>query len=88
MKLKHAFATLTFTVAATLSAGAAVNTVKAFPPRLMPTEKAQANPVMRAPLNQERNKGLKVFGATLLDWDRVRHFSNWYENEYTLEKLN
>ncbi len=90
MKLKHAFATLTFTVAATLSAGAAVNTVKAFPQRLMPTEKAQAqtNPVMRAPLNQERNKGLKVFGATLLDWDRVRHFSNWYDNEYMLEKLS
>ena len=49
---------------------------------------ATAKGPVKAPINQERKKGLKVFGFTQIDYNKYRNFCNWYENEYMLDKLN
>lgn len=87
-KFKQLIATFVCTTTMALTANATVHTTDAFPPMLKPTAKVQAPAKHRAPLNQERAKGLKVFGATSIDYDKVRHFANWYENEGYLDKLS
>lgn len=70
-----------------VSAASVDRTVSSFPGRFVPEAGASVSKMMRAPLNQQNKKGLKVFGATQYDTDKVRHFVNYYENENYLEKL-
>lgn len=64
--------------------------VKEFPPRFLPEQnapKAQKAPA-KAPLNQERELGTKIFGVTSLDSYVDRHFVNMYSGRtYDLEHL-
>lgn len=78
---------LTLAAASTLSAGAADVKVTAFPPTRPESPQLQAKP-MNAPLNQERKKGLKVFGTSYIDYNRSRSFVNYYENQFLLDRLS
>lgn len=72
---------------AALPANGIKPTAKAFPPRNPNIVSATSNNRIKAALNQEKKKGLKVFGVTFNDYNRRRHFVNYYQNEYELEKL-
>lgn len=62
--------------------------IKEFPAFYVPQENAAERIMQRAPLNQDKRDGLKVFGATQIDSNRSRSFVNYYENRFDLEKLN
>lgn len=82
---------LTFTLAAAcmaVSVSGSAKTCNTFPPLLPPRADAVMKAPQRAPLNQEAKAGLKVFGATQMDYYRKRSFVNYYENKYDLERLN
>lgn len=62
-------------------------------PAMMPTQTEAAaaigNKPMRAPLNQERPLGTKLFGVTAYDFDIARHYVTLYSNQPgKLNKLN
>lgn len=76
------------TVALMTAVSASAFKVTGFPERLMPTQNVTKAGIQKAPLNQEAKLGTKVFGYTAIDYDRARHFVNYYENRYDLEKLN
>lgn len=87
--MNHRTSTLTLAAVALLTASSAsAFKVTGFPERLTPSEKAAKPGMQKAPLNKEAKLGTKVFGYTSIDYDRVRHFVNYYENSYELEKLN
>lgn len=75
-----------------ISASAVSRTVTEFPtPFATPTENA---PILekrqqRAPLNQERALGTKIFGVTSYDFDIARHYVHVYSSQPgVLKKLN
>lgn len=82
--------TLTLAAVALMTAASASAEFKVteFPKRLIPDRNVTKAGMQKAPLNQEAKLGTKVFGYTAIDYDRVRHFANYYENRYDLEKLN
>lgn len=89
MKTTRKLFALAFSAITALGATAAVWNATSFPPpNPGPSEQEPVKGIMRAPLNQERAKGLKVFGATMIDYDIVRHYVNYYENQYALDKLS
>lgn len=81
------FIYLTLAAASVATASGAGFKTTAFPPAIPPGCDSQRD-IMRAPLNQERKKGLKAFGFTTIDYNRSRSFCNYFQNEYMLEKLN
>lgn len=88
MKKLYSLAAAATMVLAGTTAYAADLKTSAFPPTRPVQETQQtANGPKRAPLNQERAKGLKVFGATQQDYNLVRHFVNYYEKVPMLENL-
>lgn len=87
MKASNKLIALTLTAVTALTGGAAVWKATSFPSRHSADTATERKGIMRAPLNQERAKGLKVFGTTQIDYDRIRHFVNYYQNQYMLEKL-
>lgn len=87
MNLKPTLLTLAFALSAVFAAFAQQKTVNAFPPQNPNAAAVTAQKGVKAALNQDKKKGLKVFGATNIDYNRIRHFVNYYENEYELERL-
>lgn len=86
MNIKPTLLTLAFALSAVFTAFAQ-KTVNAFPPQNPNAAAVTAQKGVKAALNQDKKKGLKVFGATNIDYNRIRHFVNYYENLYELEKL-
>ena len=87
--MKKQLLTLTLAAAALTQGFAAMPSVTSFPPVNMPEGGASTRSgMMRAPLNQDAAKGMKVFGSTFADYNMVRNFANYYQNQYSLEKLN
>lgn len=81
-------ATLTLALAALMVASASAGDFYAnkFPPQLPPQPAQQTAKQFRAPLNQEKKRGDKVFGYTQLDNTRMFcSYVNYYSNEYLLE---
>lgn len=81
-------ATLTLALAALTVASASAGDifVKEFPPQLPPRQTQPAAKQHRAPLNQEKKRGDKVFGYTLVDNTRLfSSYVNYYSNEYFLD---
>lgn len=70
-----------------LSSAAADFGVDRFP-ALRPAQQETHNRQMRAPLNQEKKKGMKIFGTTVMDSYHRRAFVNIYSGAtYPLERL-
>lgn len=71
--------------AAVLVAGTAMAeqfSANQFPSCLPPAKMAQqgANPLMRAPLNPDMNKGTKIFGTTMNDYSGMDHFGYMFSS--------
>lgn len=89
MRIIDRIAALALICAAAAPAWSVNLTTGSYPPVRMPEVKADTQEnMMRAPLNQEKKKGLKVFGATQMDFSMLRHFVNYYENQYDLDRLH
>lgn len=81
-------ATLTLALAALTVASASAGDifVKEFPPQLPPQLTPKTTKQHRAPLNQEKKRGDKVFGYTMVDNTRLfSSYVNYYSNEYFLD---
>lgn len=60
-----------------------------FPSLLPPRQATENAKVHKAPLNQERARGQKIFGTTQVDATRVRSYANLYSADtYNIDRIN